>query len=113
MYINLIPGHTYYEYSVWVLKSGMTSADFVTLDIEKLFSKLKSHELSFKGRSNHDGSITSKALIFSAHVGGHDTNPTNIVSSVLELVLSSLAAASDKKYESIPDDEITLLARKF
>jgi hypothetical protein len=25
MCVNLIPGHTYYEYSVWVLKPGMTS----------------------------------------------------------------------------------------
>jgi hypothetical protein len=24
MCVNLIPGHTYYEYSVWVLKLGMT-----------------------------------------------------------------------------------------
>jgi hypothetical protein len=24
MCINLIPGHTYYEYLVWVLKPGMT-----------------------------------------------------------------------------------------
>jgi hypothetical protein len=82
--------------------------------IEKLFSKLKSHELSRKGRPNHDASHTSKALITSAHVGGNDTNPTNtIVSSALEFVLSSLTAASDEQYESIPDDEIALLARKF
>jgi hypothetical protein len=27
--------------------------------------------------------------------------------------LSSIAAASDEQYESIPDDEIALLARKF
>jgi hypothetical protein len=31
----------------------------------------------------------------------------------LEFASSSLAAASDKKYESISDDEIALLARKF
>jgi hypothetical protein len=31
----------------------------------------------------------------------------------LEFALSSLATASDKQYESIPDDEIALLARKF
>jgi hypothetical protein len=87
--------------------------DFATLDTEKLFSKLKSHELSRKGRPNHDASLTSKALVTSAHVGGHDANPTNTVSSVLEFALSSLAAASDEQYESILDDEIALLARKF
>jgi hypothetical protein len=31
----------------------------------------------------------------------------------LEFALSSLAAASDEQYESIPHDEIALLARKF
>jgi hypothetical protein len=89
------------------------SADFATLTIEKLFNKLKSHELSRKGHLNHDASFTSKALITSVRVGVHDANPTNAISSALEFALSSLAAASDKQYESIPDDEIALLARKF
>jgi hypothetical protein len=44
-------------------------------------------------------------LIISAHVGGHDANPTNTISSALEFALSSLAAN--------PDNEIALLARKF
>jgi hypothetical protein len=90
------------------------SADFATLDIEKLFSKLKSHELSRKGRPNHDAFFSSKALITGARVGGHVANLTNTTdSSALEFVLSSLCVASDEQYESIPDDKITLLARKF
>jgi hypothetical protein len=88
-------------------------ANFATLDTEKLFSKLESHELSRKGHPNHDVSLSSKAFIPSAHVGGHDANPSNTDSSALKFVLSSLAAASDEQYESIPDDEITLLARMF
>jgi hypothetical protein len=72
------------------------SADFATLDTEKLFSKLKSHELSRKSCHNHDASFISKALITSAHVGGHDANPTNTISSSLEFALSSLAVASDE-----------------
>jgi hypothetical protein len=102
--------------SVWGTKiiALEKSADFTTLDTKKLFGKLKSHELSRKGRPNHDASFTSKVLITSAHVGGHYANPTNTtVSSSLVFVLSYLAAASDEQYESIPDDEITLLARKF
>ena len=102
--------------SVWGMKITALeeSADFATLDTEKLFSKLKSHELSRKGHPNHDASLTSKAFITSARVGGHDANPTNTtVSSALEFALSSLAAASDEQYESIVDDEIALLARKF
>jgi hypothetical protein len=90
------------------------SADFATLDTEKLFSKLKSHELFRKGHTNHDDSLTSKTFIASACVGGHYANPTNIiVSSALEFVLSSLATTSNEQYESIPDNEITLLVRKF
>jgi hypothetical protein len=42
-----------------------------------LFSKLKSHELSRKGRPNHDAPFSSKALITGAHVDGHVANPTN------------------------------------
>jgi hypothetical protein len=90
------------------------STDFATLDNEKLFSKLKSHELFRKGRPNHDAFFSSKALITAARVGGHVANPTNTTeSSALEFALSTLCAASDEQYESIPNDEITLLVRKF
>jgi hypothetical protein len=87
------------------------SINFATLDTEKLFSKLKSYELSHKGHPNHDVSPTSKALITSACVDGYDANPIITISSSLEFALSSLVVASDEQYESIP--EIALLARKF
>jgi hypothetical protein len=69
--------------SVWGMKITALeeSADFVTLDTEKLFSKLKSHELSRKGHPNHDASFSSKALITGAHVGDHVPNPTNTTDS--------------------------------
>jgi hypothetical protein len=90
------------------------STDFATLDTKKLFSKLKSHELSSKGYPNHDASFSSKALITGACVGGHVANPTNTTdSSALEFALSSLCAAFDEQYESIPNNEIALLVRKF
>jgi hypothetical protein len=94
--------------SVWGMKiTGLEeSADFASLDTEKLFSKLKSHELFRKGRPNHNTSLTSKAFVTSTRVGGHVANPTNTTdSSALEFALSSLCAASDEQYESIPDDE--------
>jgi hypothetical protein len=101
---------------VWGMKITALeeSADFGTLDTEKLFSKLKSHELSHKGRPNHDASLSSKFFITSARVGGYDANPTNTtISYVLEFALFSLSAAFDEQYESIPNDEIALLVRKF
>jgi hypothetical protein len=85
--------------SVWGMKFTALeeSADFATLDTEKLFSKLKSHELSRKSRPNHDASLTSKAFVTSTRVGGHVANPTNTTdSSALEFALSSLCVASDE-----------------
>jgi hypothetical protein len=89
------------------------SADFATLHTEKLFSKLKSHELSRKGQPNMMPLLLVRLLLL-VLVGGHVANPTNTTnSSALEFILSSLAAASNEQYENIPDDEIALLARKF
>jgi hypothetical protein len=102
--------------SVWGMKITALEefADFATLDTKKLFSKLKYHELSRNGHPNHDTSLTSKAFVTSTCVGGHVANPTNTTdSSALEFTLSSLAATSDEQYESILNDEIALLAKKF
>jgi hypothetical protein len=85
--------------SAWGMKIIVLeeSTDFIILDTEKLFSKLKSHELSRKCRLNHDASLTSKAFVTSTRVGGHVANPTNTTdSSALEFALSSLSAASDE-----------------
>jgi hypothetical protein len=101
---------------VWGMKITALEeyADFATLFTKKLFSKLKSHELSRKGPPNQVASHTSKAFITTAHLGGHDVNPTNTtISSAFEFALSSLVAASDEQYESIPDNEIAPLAKKF
>jgi hypothetical protein len=69
--------------SIWGMKITALeeSADFATVDTEKLFSKLKSHELSRKGRPNRDTSLTSKAFVTSTHIGGHVANPTNTTDS--------------------------------
>jgi hypothetical protein len=102
--------------SVWGMKITALeeSADFATLDTEKLFSRLKSHELSHKCRPNHDPPFSSKALITGDHVGSHVANPTNTTDLfALEFALSSLVVASNEQYESISNDEIALLARKF
>jgi hypothetical protein len=52
---------------VWDMKITALEeyVDFTILDIEKLFSKLKSHELCRKGHPNHDAFLTSKALVTS------------------------------------------------
>jgi hypothetical protein len=58
------------------------SADFATLDTEKLFSKLKSYEWSRKGRPDRDTSFTSKAFVTSTCVGRHVAKSTNTTESL-------------------------------
>jgi hypothetical protein len=102
--------------NVWGIKITVLeeSVDFATLYTEKLFSKVKSHELYRKGRLNHDASLSNKALITFARIGGHNVNPTNTtVSFNLKFALYFLVAASDEQYKSILDDKIVLLVRKF
>jgi hypothetical protein len=74
-----------FDDSVWGMKITALeeSVDFATLDIKKLFSKLRSHELSRKGHPNHDASLASKAFVTSAHVGGHHTTPPTPLSHLL------------------------------
>jgi hypothetical protein len=69
--------------SVWGMKiiALEESADFATVDTKKLFSRLKSHELSSKSRANHDASFTNKAFVTGTHVGGHVANHTNTTDS--------------------------------
>jgi hypothetical protein len=78
------------------------SADFITLDTEKLFNKLKSHELSRKGRPNHDASLTSKAfllvLVLMVMWLTPPTLPTHLLWSLLclpclQLLMSSMRAS--------------------
>jgi hypothetical protein len=53
-------------------------------------------------------------LITGVRVGGHVANLTSTTdSSALQFTLSSLCAAYDEQYETILDDEIVLLVRKF
>jgi hypothetical protein len=85
--------------SIWGIKITALEdfADFATLDTEKLFSKLKSHEWFRKDRPNHNASLTSKTFVISTRVGGHVANPTSTTdSSALEFALSFLSAASDE-----------------
>jgi hypothetical protein len=89
---------------VWYMKITTLeeSTNFATIDTEKLFSKLKSHELSRKGHPNYDTSLTSTTFVTSTRVGEHMTNPTNTTdSSALKFALSFLATVSDEQYESI------------
>jgi hypothetical protein len=71
--------------SIWGMKITdlEKSADFGTLDTEKLFSKLKSHELSRKCRPNHNVSFSSKALITNAELVAMWLTPPTLLTHLL------------------------------
>jgi hypothetical protein len=101
---------------VWYMKITTLeeSTNFATIDTEKLFSKLKSHELSRKGHPNYDTSLTSTTFVTSTRVGEHMANPTNTTdSSALKFALFSLAAASDEQYESISTTRLPYWRESF
>jgi hypothetical protein len=68
--------------------------DFTTLITKKLFSRLKSHELSRKDHPNYNASFSSNTLITSARIDDYDANSTTAISSASKFTLSSLPAAS-------------------
>jgi hypothetical protein len=82
---------------VWGMKITALekSADFVTLDTEKLFNKLKSHELSHKGRLNHDTSLTSKVFITSAPTS---TTTPNGMTATTRVTIRSTASERRRSY---------------
>jgi hypothetical protein len=86
---------------VWGIKITVLeeSTDFAILDMEKLFSKLKSHELSRKGRHNHDASFTSEVLITSA-VDMMLTPPTSshLLLSLFYLLLLQLSMSNKRAF---------------
>jgi hypothetical protein len=74
------------------------SVNFATLDIDKLFSKFKSHELSRKGRSNYDTSFTSKALITSKAMLLTPPTLSHLLWSLLYLLLLQLPMSNTRAF---------------
>jgi hypothetical protein len=77
---------------VWGMKITALeeSADFATIDTEKLFSKLKSHELSRKGHLNHDASLTSKAFVTNTRVAAIWLTPPALLTHLFWSLLCPL-----------------------
>ncbi|GJM87857.1 hypothetical protein PR202_ga03853 [Eleusine coracana subsp. coracana] len=82
-----------------------------------LFSQIPDFDQIWKSCPNLANPASSMSLLSSSQKGSHSgasygTNPS-LDKSSLEFALSSLVAASDEQMECIPDEELTLLTRKF
>jgi hypothetical protein len=95
--------------SIWGMKITVLeeSADFATLDTENYLVSL--NLMNCLGKIV----LTMMLLLLVLVLVAMMLTPPTPLSHLLWSALSSLAVVSDEQYESIPDDEITLLARKF
>jgi hypothetical protein len=95
--------------SIWGMKITVLeeSADFATLDTENYLASL--NLMNCLGKIV----LTMMLLLLVLVLVAMMLTPPTPLSHLLWSALSSLAVVSDEQYESIPDDEITLLARKF
>jgi hypothetical protein len=82
------------------------SGQYLTIELDDLFSKIKSAEVDRKLQSKHEGS-TNHSL---ALVGGSKAkaNP-----SCQQFSLSSLMSIPDEEFDVLGEEELALLSRKF
>jgi hypothetical protein len=82
------------------------SGQYLTIELDDLFSKLKSAEVDTKLQSKHEGS-TDHSL---ALVGGSKgkANP-----SCRQFSLSSLMSITDEEFDVLGEEELALLSRRF
>ena len=115
---NQIARQLFYSFdeSIWGVNIAYLeeSSVFTTLTCEKLFSKLKTHEIAKKSRANTENrSSSSLALVSSSHGGmlnnnAYASNPSR-PSFSLEFVLSSVISAIDEMDFAL-DEDLALLA---
>jgi hypothetical protein len=82
------------------------SRQYLTIELDDLFSKLKSAEVDKKLQSKHEGS-TDHSL---APVGGSKGKSN---SSYRQFSMSSLMSIPDEEFDVLGEEELALLSRRF
>jgi hypothetical protein len=82
------------------------SGQYLTIELDDLFSKLKSAEVDRKLQSKHEGSTDHSLALVAGSKG--KSNP-----SCRQFSLSSLISISDEEFDVLGDEELALLSRRF
>jgi hypothetical protein len=96
--------------NVWVAKveAIKESGQYLTIELDDLFSKLKSAEDDRKLQSMHEGSTDHSLALVGRSKGKANTNP-----SCRQFSLSSLISIPDDEFDVLSEEELALLSRRF
>jgi hypothetical protein len=82
------------------------SRQYLTIELDDLFSKLKSAEVDRKLQSKHEGSTDHSLSLVGGSKG--NSNP-----SCRQFSLSSLMSIPDEEFDVLGEEVLTLLSRRF
>jgi hypothetical protein len=96
--------------NVWGAKveAVKESGQYLTIELDDLFSKLKSAEVDRKLQSKHEGSTDHNLALVGGSKGKANTNP-----SCRQFYLSSLMSIPDDDFDVLSEEELALLSRRF
>jgi hypothetical protein len=84
------------------------SEQYLTIELDDLFSKLKSAEVDRKLQSKHDGSTDHSLALVGGSKSKANTNP-----SCRQFSLSSLMSIPDEEFDVLGEEELAMLSRRF
>jgi hypothetical protein len=98
------------DQNVWGAKveAIKESGQYLTIELDDLFSKLKSAEVDRKLQSKHEGSTDHSLALVGGSKGKANTNP-----SCRQFSLSSLMSIPDEEFDVLGEEELALLSRRF
>jgi hypothetical protein len=98
------------DQNVWGAKveAIKESGQYLTIELDDLFSKLKSAEVARKLKSKHEGSTDHSLALVGGSKGKANTNP-----SCQQFSLSSLMSIPDEEFDVLGEEELVLLSRRF
>jgi hypothetical protein len=98
------------DQNVWGAKveAIKESGQYLTIELDDLFSKLKSAEVDRKLQSKHEGSTDHSLALVGGSKGKANTNP-----SCRQFSLSSLMSIPDDEFDVLSKEGLALLSRRF
>jgi hypothetical protein len=98
------------DQNVWGAKveAIKESGKYLTIELDDLFSKLKSSEVDMKLQSRHEGSTDHSLALVGGSKGKANTNPSR-----RQFSLSSLMSIPDDEFDVLSEEELALLSRRF
>jgi hypothetical protein len=98
------------DQNVWGAKveAIKESGQYLTIEFNDLFSKLKSAEVDRKLQSKHEGSTDHSLALVGGSKGKANTYP-----SCRQFSLSSLMSIPDDEFDVLSEEELALLSRRF